>query len=538
MPTKPRTLREGNLTESEKYQIAEKRKREPKMTQVELANWVKTKFNLAKAPVQATISNILRAYKDKPAPTTSATRKTNRAVTYPELDDALALWVHSKQANNIPITDELIQAKGRQLFDALKERGLATKDLSFSAGWLGAFKKRHDFKHIRLHGEAASAASEVAGAFLARVQPKLDQYSPDDVFNFDESGLFYRRAPRDTVGVPDRAARGVKHDKARITVGLATNMTGSSMLEPLFIGHAKKPRAFKKKSAQELGFLHYYANKNAWMTTTIFRHWIQKLNVVMARQDRKILLLIDNAPSHIDVQLTYVEVVFLPPNATAVLQPLDGGIIACFKAHYRRFHLMHALEVADQQQKNWFEVDILTAMKSVATAWSEVSTDTVANCWRKCGFSCNFSTSSSVYPLSVKRSMADSVADIQAAVNALNLTNAVSIDDILNPTGENEVHFAYSDDAVLDLVMPSPENADEEAEEVTNAPDSLLEGAPSDAEFAAAASVVMRRLSSENETTCAVSMTKSFLSKWIFEHNLKKLANKKQELITSHFKPV
>ncbi|GMF65456.1 unnamed protein product [Phytophthora lilii] len=134
--------------------------------------------------------------------------------------------------------------------------------------------------------------------------------------------------------------------------------------------------------------------------------------------------------------------------------------------------------------------------------------------------------------------MADSVADIQAAVNALHLTDAVSIDDILNPTGENGVHFAYSDDAVLDLVMPSPENGDEEAEEVTNAPDSLLEGAPSDAEFAAAASVVMRRLLSENETTCAVSMTKSFLSKWIFEHNLKKLANKQQELITSHFKPV
>ncbi|GMF66110.1 unnamed protein product [Phytophthora lilii] len=86
--------------------------------------------------------------------------------------------------------------------------------------------------------------------------------------------------------------------------------------------------------------------------------------------------------------------------------------------------------------------------------------------------------------------------------------------------------------------MPSPENGDEEAEEVTNAPDSLLEGAPSDAEFAAAASVVMRRLLSENETTCAVSMTKSFLSKWIFEHNLKKLSNKKQEMITSHFKPV
>jgi len=54
----------------------------------------------------------------------------------------------------------------------------------------------------------------------------------------------------------------------------------------------------------------------------------------MRRQNRKILLLADNAPTHLldeTVQLSNINVRFLPPNTTAHLQPLDAGIINSFK---------------------------------------------------------------------------------------------------------------------------------------------------------------------------------------------------------------
>ena len=54
----------------------------------------------------------------------------------------------------------------------------------------------------------------------------------------------------------------------------------------------------------------------------------------MRTANRNILLLIDNAPTHIlmdNLELTNVTIHHLPPNTTAHLQPCDAGIIRSFK---------------------------------------------------------------------------------------------------------------------------------------------------------------------------------------------------------------
>ncbi|KAG3174893.1 hypothetical protein PC128_g17949 [Phytophthora cactorum] len=69
------------------------------------------------------------------------------------------------------------------------------------------------------------------------------------------------------------------------------------MREPFIIGHAMKPRCFKKKSGADLGF-YYRSNNKALMTSVIFREWLHELDVDMEQQRRKIILLLDNASSH------------------------------------------------------------------------------------------------------------------------------------------------------------------------------------------------------------------------------------------------
>ena len=66
----------------------------------------------------------------------------------------------------------------------------------------------------------------------------------------------------------------------------------------------------------------------------------------------QVLLLMDNASSHMlrnaeevelhgfkALKLSNVTILFLPANTTSWVQPMDAGIIACFKALYRKLHL-------------------------------------------------------------------------------------------------------------------------------------------------------------------------------------------------------
>ena len=55
-----------------------------------------------------------------------------------------------------------------------------------------------------------------------------------------------------------------------------------------------------------------------------------------------------NQPDISRLQLTHVEVAFLPPNTTSHLQPLDAGIIASFKNYYKRNYCRHVLELFEE----------------------------------------------------------------------------------------------------------------------------------------------------------------------------------------------
>ena len=83
------------------------------------------------------------------------------------------------------------------------------------------------------------------------------------------------------------------------------------------------------------------------MTGVVFKQYTTTLNMEMAETGRHILLLMDNASSHMlpveaseqeglkILELSNITLLFLPANTTSILQPLDAGIIHAFKAHYR-----------------------------------------------------------------------------------------------------------------------------------------------------------------------------------------------------------
>ena len=57
---------------------------------------------------------------------------------------------------------------------------------------------------------------------------------------------------------------------------------------------------------------------------------MQKWNQELVKQNRKICFLMDNFSAH-KAKCSYIEFVFLPPNCTSIIQPLDQGIIKMAK---------------------------------------------------------------------------------------------------------------------------------------------------------------------------------------------------------------
>ena len=116
----------------------------------------------------------------------------------------------------------------------------------------------------------------------------------------------------------------------------------------------------KKKTGEELGF-YYHNNKKAWMTAMFFQEWIQKFDQEMRRSNRHVLLILDGAPSHVTsaITLTNVKVLLLPPYTTSKIQPMDAGIIASFKLHYRHIQLQYAIDRDEAEEKDIYKVDQL-----------------------------------------------------------------------------------------------------------------------------------------------------------------------------------
>lgn len=95
----------------------------------------------------------------------------------------------------------------------------------------------------------------------------------------------------------DKQKPGVKGDKSRISVLVCTNSDGSDKLPALFIGSSAQPTSFKRKKAHDYG-LQYTHNKNAWMTGTIFGDWLQRIDTNFRKEERHVLLLLDNFSGH------------------------------------------------------------------------------------------------------------------------------------------------------------------------------------------------------------------------------------------------
>nr|XP_034953219.1 tigger transposable element-derived protein 1-like [Zootoca vivipara] len=232
----------------------------------------------------------------------------NRPAVLEEVEKLLLIWMEAT------VTEAVICEKAKALHTDLVQQqpGTSAESEVFKAsrGWFERFKTRSGIHSVVRHGEAASsdvpAAEDFATEFLEVV--KTQGYLPQQVFNCDETGLFWKRMPKRTFLTQEETKLpGHKPMKdRRLTLLFCANASGDLKIKPMLVYHSENPRAYKKQKVNkdQLSVL-WRSNAKAWVTRVLFVDWVNLAFGPAVKQyllDNDLLLkavlLMDNAPAH------------------------------------------------------------------------------------------------------------------------------------------------------------------------------------------------------------------------------------------------
>ncbi|CAF1689440.1 unnamed protein product, partial [Adineta ricciae] len=151
-----------------------------------------------------------------------------------------------------------------------------------SNGWLEKFRARHAISFRLISGESASVDHSTVKEWTKRLLTIIEGFDKNDIFNADETGLFYRALPDRSLVLKKEECKGGKKSKERLTILLCTNWSGTEKLKPLVIGRSQRPRCFKNINTSDLPVT-WLANCAAWMNLKLFTNWLATLNNRMKR---------------------------------------------------------------------------------------------------------------------------------------------------------------------------------------------------------------------------------------------------------------
>eukprot|EP00049_Salpingoeca_infusionum_P021854 m.4736 g.4736 ORF g.4736 m.4736 type:complete len:671 (-) comp4578_c0_seq1:60-2072(-) len=299
----------------------------------------------------------------------------------------------------------LLQHRALRIRDALVQKG-HTEYESFAASpsWLSTLLKRIRFTGSKLHGEGGSVIAANAQIQMAQFINRLKKYqlkSPAQVFNMDETGLFFGQTS--TYALVPTGELLIAHGSKRMTAKdrvsvLACVSCDGSKLPLLVVGKAAKPSCFRAQPIEHLKpYVRYTAQANAWVDRKICQDWFDTVFVPHKRRllgtEQLAVLVWDNCSAHsIHNVHKDIAIELLPPNMASKHQLLDQGVLSVLKAMYKSEVLFVLDGVLDNWEQHRAEAKAMTAGHSGIKQGSRPNMSDVCSllsqCWRKLPVDC------------------------------------------------------------------------------------------------------------------------------------------------------
>ncbi|XP_053960592.1 jerky protein homolog-like [Anastrepha ludens] len=225
-------------------------------------------------------------------------RKTLKSGENEELEIKLYAWFEEKRSRHQTISAEILRQKAK----SLHQKMYPNQSFHASDGWLQNFKKRFSVRTLKICGESLSARSDLVPDLQNKLYDIIETENliVDQIYNADESGLFWKMFPKKSlVHCKEKSAPGTKMSKERITFLCCANKSGTHKLNIAVVKDHQIENTLPKKA----------------------------------------LLLLDNAKCHGEPLVSecgQYKTMFLPPNCTSIIQPMDQNAIRLTKLFYKK----------------------------------------------------------------------------------------------------------------------------------------------------------------------------------------------------------
>ena len=137
------------------------------------------------------------------------------------MEDILIIWYRDLVHKKVPISTMAIREQALNFYQHVSINSAsssAVESFSASKGWFENFKKRFSLHNMEFSEVKASADEEAAKNFPAELRDLIAarEYVADQIFNCDETGLYWKKMPARTfLTQEEKSAPGFKAAKDR-----------------------------------------------------------------------------------------------------------------------------------------------------------------------------------------------------------------------------------------------------------------------------------------------------------------------------------
>ena len=182
-PSPQKSSKQNELTLAEKLQVIKA------STEGSSANSIAKQFKIGRATVGRILKSRDELERQAENPEALASKRIKRTTNNDVINTALLEFFRRCRDRNFPLTGPLLQAKAKFFADSF-----GVSEFAASSGWLQSWKERHNISQQVLSGESAGADQPAAEVWLQQFPTLYESYELQNVFNADETGLFYLRS--------------------------------------------------------------------------------------------------------------------------------------------------------------------------------------------------------------------------------------------------------------------------------------------------------------------------------------------------------